>query len=410
MVPPGQGRLLGCRDQARAGAGPAAYPVFTHKHHTDVVLPGLRARSPAGGAGTRSTRSSPPTTPAPSPPSLQMAARYGAAFELQRLHGMGEGVGEVTAKCCATRWWPAGSMRRWRAPRPAGLPVRRLLENGANSSFVHQLADESVGMDELLTLAVAAGVPGRCQPAGGALRRAAQQRGVDLTRGGAARAAACRRMADPAGRVVPRATRPRCRRLAASRQPFAHWRQTWFARHGAAQRGHGHGGAAAAAARAAGARGLQDLGRRGQRGARGGRDPALLRPPRPSACWRRWTCPAPPARPTSCAWAAAGLVCISPGTSLLAIFTGQVARPWPPATRCWPSRPSRRPPSRRAAVALQAAGVPADALQLLHGPGETAGAALVGPGVAGVVFTGSTEVARIIHARAGGARTARSCR
>ncbi|WP_240538275.1 proline dehydrogenase family protein [Rhodoferax sp. PAMC 29310] len=28
--------------------------------------------------------------------------------------------------------------------------VRRLLENGANSSFVHQLADESVGMQELL--------------------------------------------------------------------------------------------------------------------------------------------------------------------------------------------------------------------------------------------------------------------
>jgi RHH-type proline utilization regulon transcriptional repressor/proline dehydrogenase/delta 1-pyrroline-5-carboxylate dehydrogenase len=35
-VPPGQGRVLGCRDQARAGDGPAAYPVFTHKHHTDV--------------------------------------------------------------------------------------------------------------------------------------------------------------------------------------------------------------------------------------------------------------------------------------------------------------------------------------------------------------------------------------
>ena len=28
--------------------------------------------------------------------------------------------------------------------------VRRLLENGANSSFVHQMADESVGLDELL--------------------------------------------------------------------------------------------------------------------------------------------------------------------------------------------------------------------------------------------------------------------
>ena len=28
--------------------------------------------------------------------------------------------------------------------------VRPLLQNGANSSFVNQLADESVGMDELL--------------------------------------------------------------------------------------------------------------------------------------------------------------------------------------------------------------------------------------------------------------------
>jgi len=47
---------------------------------------------------------------------------------------------------------------------------------------------------------------------------------------------------------------------------------------------------------------------------------------------------------------------------------------------------------------LHAAGVPADALQLLHGPGETVGAALVAaPGVAGVVFTGSTAVAKIIQ-------------
>jgi len=47
---------------------------------------------------------------------------------------------------------------------------------------------------------------------------------------------------------------------------------------------------------------------------------------------------------------------------------------------------------------LHAAGVPADALQLLHGAGETVGAALVAqPGVAGVVFTGSTQVAKIIQ-------------
>ena len=37
-------------------------------------------------------------------------------------------------------------------------------------------------------------------------------------------------------------------------------------------------------------------------------------------------------------------------------------------------------------------------VQLLHGPGETVGAALVAaPGVAGVVFTGSTQVAKAIH-------------
>ena len=47
---------------------------------------------------------------------------------------------------------------------------------------------------------------------------------------------------------------------------------------------------------------------------------------------------------------------------------------------------------------LHAAGVPVDALQLLHGAGETVGAALVAQiGVAGVVFTGSTQVAKIIQ-------------
>ena len=47
---------------------------------------------------------------------------------------------------------------------------------------------------------------------------------------------------------------------------------------------------------------------------------------------------------------------------------------------------------------LQAAGVPREALQLLHGPGETVGAALVAhPATAGVCFTGSTQVAKIIQ-------------
>ncbi|MFO1252880.1 MAG: aldehyde dehydrogenase family protein [Inhella sp.] len=42
--------------------------------------------------------------------------------------------------------------------------------------------------------------------------------------------------------------------------------------------------------------------------------------------------------------------------------------------------------------------MPADALQLLNGTGETVGAALVAhPATAGVCFTGSTQVAKIIR-------------
>jgi RHH-type proline utilization regulon transcriptional repressor/proline dehydrogenase/delta 1-pyrroline-5-carboxylate dehydrogenase len=52
----------------------------------------------------------------------------------------------------------------------------------------------------------------------------------------------------------------------------------------------------------------------------------------------------------------------------------------------------------KAVEILHQAGVPADALQLLHGPGDTVGAALVAAaGVAGVVFTGSTPVAKTIQ-------------
>ena len=73
---------------------------------------------------------------------LQMAARTGAPFELQRLHGMGEGVyGEVLKNpLIACRVYaPVGAHKDLLA-----YLVRRLLENGANSSFVHQLADETV--------------------------------------------------------------------------------------------------------------------------------------------------------------------------------------------------------------------------------------------------------------------------
>ena len=92
-------------------------------------------------------------------------------------------------------------------------------------------------------------------------------------------------------------------------------------------------------------------------------------------------------------------VCISPWNFPLAIFVGQVAAALATGNTVLAKPAEQTPGVALAAVQLlHAAGVPEGALQLLHGPGETVGAALVAaPGVAGVVFTGSTEVARLIN-------------
>ncbi len=69
-------------------------------------------------------------------------------FEFQRLHGMGDGLYERLVRehgyHCRI-YAPVGGHRDLLA-----YLVRRLLENGANSSFVHQLADERLSEDEIL--------------------------------------------------------------------------------------------------------------------------------------------------------------------------------------------------------------------------------------------------------------------
>ena len=152
--------------------GLAHYPVFTHKHHTDVsylacasrllaapdaIYPqfathnagtiaaimqmGLRAPTLPAARGTLPPEGAQPGLGRP-------GAGFAPQFELQRLHGMGEGVYREVLKnpliSCRV-YAPVGSHRDLLA-----YLVRRLLENGANSSFVHQLSDESVGMGELL--------------------------------------------------------------------------------------------------------------------------------------------------------------------------------------------------------------------------------------------------------------------
>ena len=90
--------------------------------------------------------------------------------------------------------------------------------------------------------------------------------------------------------------------------------------------------------------------------------------------------------------------CISPWNFPLAIFAGQVAAALA-AGNAVAAKPAEQTPiiASRAVQCLHRAGVPADALALLPGPGEVIGAALVAdPRIAGVAFTGSTVVAGTI--------------
>ena len=93
------------------------------------------------------------------------------------------------------------------------------------------------------------------------------------------------------------------------------------------------------------------------------------------------------------------VVCISPWNFPLAIFTGQIAAALA-AGNAVLAKPAEQTPLVAAAAvrALWHAGVPRGALQLLPGRGETVGARLVGDArVQGVLFTGSTEVARLLQ-------------
>jgi len=93
------------------------------------------------------------------------------AFEFQRLHGMGEGLydelgkledGIGEARTLVRIYAPVGTHKELLA-----YLVRRLLENGANSSFVNRIADEDVPLDVLVRDPVAelAGLAPRRNPA-----------------------------------------------------------------------------------------------------------------------------------------------------------------------------------------------------------------------------------------------------
>lgn len=93
------------------------------------------------------------------------------------------------------------------------------------------------------------------------------------------------------------------------------------------------------------------------------------------------------------------VVCISPWNFPLAIFVGQVAAALA-AGNVVLAKPAEQTPliAFRAVQLMHEAGVAPAALQFLPGRGEVVGAALTGDSrVKGVIFTGSTEVAQLIN-------------
>ncbi|AKU23240.1 trifunctional transcriptional regulator/proline dehydrogenase/L-glutamate gamma-semialdehyde dehydrogenase [Massilia sp. NR 4-1] len=93
------------------------------------------------------------------------------------------------------------------------------------------------------------------------------------------------------------------------------------------------------------------------------------------------------------------VTCISPWNFPLAIFTGQVAAALA-AGNVVLAKPAEQTPliAFRAVELLHEAGIPRAALQFLPGRGEVVGAGLCNDArVKGVIFTGSTEVAQLIN-------------
>jgi RHH-type proline utilization regulon transcriptional repressor/proline dehydrogenase/delta 1-pyrroline-5-carboxylate dehydrogenase len=396
--------------------GLGGYPVFTRKAMTDLnyiacarrllaLRPRLFPQFATHNALTVAT--------------LLALAGDDGGFEFQRLHGMGEALYERLAE-----------------DRP-DLACRRLLENGANSSFVALAADDAVPVARLLRRpAEIIGSPERARHPNIPLPREMLQpqrlnsRGIEFGEHAALErllidiaGETARVMAAPLidGRAIDGPSRPvqspidgaaigsvieatptqAAQAIASARAGFRRW------------------GATAARARAKLLETTADL--LEQRAARfiallqceGGKtlDDALSEVREAIDFCRYYAAqgsklfgedeamPGPTGESNVLRLRGRGVfVAISPWNFPLAIFLGQVAAALM-AGNCVVAKPAEQTPliASEAIRLLHEAGIPASALHLLPGDGRV-GAALVGHGdIAGVVFTGSTEVARAIN-------------
>ena len=383
------------------------YPVFTRKAMTDLnyiaCAQQLLARRP---------RIFPQfaTHNALTVATILELAKDEDGFEFQRLHGMGDALyarlGEDRPDIACRTYAPVGSHRDLLA-----YLVRRLLENGANSSFVALATDERVPVATLLRRpadiighADNAGHPNIPLPRDLYRPQRANSRGLEFGERASldqfVSAVAAEKL-PAAGDFADATTAEANAAIRAAHDGFRSWSGT------------------PATTRAAALESAADL--LEQRNAHfiallqreGGKtlDDALSELREAVDFCRYYAAggraqfgedtamPGPTGESNMLRLRGRGVfVAISPWNFPLAIFLGQVTAALM-AGNAVVAKPAEQTPLIAAAAVrlLHEAGVPTSVLQLVQGDGRT-GAALVAHGdIAGVVFTGSTEVARLIN-------------
>ncbi|MFK7942194.1 MAG: bifunctional proline dehydrogenase/L-glutamate gamma-semialdehyde dehydrogenase PutA, partial [Paracoccaceae bacterium] len=381
------------------------FPVFTRKPHTDVSYIAC-----ARMLLDRTDRIYPQfaTHNAHTVSAILAMGNDKRAFEFQRLHGMGEALHDVVLRRDGTRcriYAPVGAHRDLLA-----YLVRRLLENGANSSFVNQIVDENVppeaiARDPFEDLGAPASIS-RGPDLYGAARRNA--RGWDIT--------------DPLETGELDVTRQTFRTMQwAAGDPGRPGREIRNPADPSDLIGIAHEATAedvsSAIARAAAAQ--PDWATRIDRPDILERAADLYEKHAPELMslaareagktlldavgevreavdfLRYYAAEERRAQGEPCGIFA----CISPWNFPLAIFTGQVSAALVSGNTVI-AKPAEQTPliAARAVSLLYEAGVPEDVLQILPGDGPSVGAPLVAdPRLGGVCFTGSTEVAQIIN-------------
>ncbi|WP_072379687.1 bifunctional proline dehydrogenase/L-glutamate gamma-semialdehyde dehydrogenase PutA [Novosphingobium sp. NDB2Meth1] len=398
-------------------AGLADFPVYTRKVHTDLayvacarkLLASRDAVFPQFATHNAQTLASvlhlagPNFTP--------------GDYEFQCLHGMGEPLYEEVVG-------PEKLARPCRVYAPVGTHetllaylVRRLLENGANSSFVNRIADPDVPVDALIedpaAVVAAEPLPGAPHEAI-ALPRAlfadrANAHGLDLadepTLAALAQAlmqsaAQDHRAGDPARPAQPVLNPADHRDIV----------------------GHVHPATPADAARAAEAAATSSWPaapietraaalERAADALESARIPLIallireagksaanaLAEVREAVDFLRYYAAQARDLPET-AQPLGPIVCISPWNFPLAIFTGQIAAALAAGNPVL-AKPAPETPlvAAEAVRILHESGVPADALHFLPGSGDIGAALVAAPDVQGVVFTGSTQTAHAIQ-------------